>query len=517
MIVPQTFATLFARTLDLFRDPTAKDSQKVQFRALVEQIKTDAVTVAIDGGRLSVNGTPLDGPAYAVLTQRLEFHAIGEIKIPAAPPPGEMFELLKALAEQPGETDVAGRLRATGAQRIGVTIQAPLAADPVASRAPATPKMDLGTDGIVQGTGEPPPAAIAAAPPAPSADVPSILQGESPPAIAPAQAASRSTSDLLAELQRKPMGPQVPDLLAVLGRQLETAMRSNKLEQAVSIVAGIVRAEQSIGEEARRRQYSIALKRMYSKPLLEAIAHLVPMPAQRDSALLALQRAGEDGVEVLLDLLVAAPTIDERRGIFQALTGMKEGTEQLIHMLGHHQWFVVRNVAELVGELGLEEAVPALARQLDHEDERVRKAVALALAKTGSRSAAEPLRRALKDKSPEVRIQAAVGVGGRKASALAMPLVVAMGEEENEVVEQELMLALGRIGSPDAVQALIKFAQPGGKLFGRKPTALRVTAVEALRLAATPAAIGTLEGLSADSDKQVRAAAQAALRDLKQK
>jgi HEAT repeat protein len=514
MIVPQTFATLFARTLDLFRDPAAKEGQKVQFRALVEQIKTDAVTVAIDGGRLSVNGTPLDGPAYAVLTQRLEFHSIGEIKIPAGPPPGEMFELLKALAEQPGESDVAARLKATGAQRIGVTIQSAIAA-------PA-PKMDLGTEGVVQGDMDMPQVAqrVAAPPPpptAPPADVPSILQGEDQPAFAPAQAASRSTSDLVAELQRKPMGPQVPDLLAVLGRQLETAMRSNKLEQAVAIVAGIVRAEQSIGEEARRRQYSIALKRMYTKPLLEGIAHMVPMPAHRDSALLALQRAGEAGVEVLLDLLVAAPTIDERRGVFQALTGMKEGTEQLIHMLGHHQWFVVRNVAELVGELGLEEAVPALARQLDHEDERVRKAVALALAKTGSRSAAEPLRRALKDKSPEVRIQAAVGVGGRKASALAMPLVVAMGEEEDEAVEQELMLALGRIGSPDAVQALIKFAQPGGKLFGRKPTALRITAVEALRLAATPAAIGTLEGLGADSDKQVRAAAQAAVRDLKQK
>ncbi|HEV8398524.1 MAG TPA: HEAT repeat domain-containing protein [Gemmatimonadales bacterium] len=511
MIVPQTFATLFARTLDLFRDPNAKEGQKVQFRGLVDQIKSDAVTVAIDGGRLSVNGTPLDGPAYAVLTQRLEFHSIGEIKIPAGPPPGEMFELLKALAEQPGESDVAARLKATGARQIAVTIQSAIAAP--------TPKMDLGTEGVVQGDMDMPQVAqrVAAPPPPPTppADVPSILQGEDQHAFAPAQAAHRSTSDLVADLQRKPMGPQVPDLLAVLGRQLETAMRANKLEQALSIVAGIVRAEQSIGEEARRRQYSIALKRMYSKPLLEAIAHLVPMPSQRDNALLALQRAGEDGVEVLLDLLVAAPTIDERRGIFQALTGMKEGTDQLIHMLGHHQWFVVRNVAELVGELGLEDAVPALARQLDHEDERVRKAVALALAKTGSRSAAEPLRRALKDKSPEVRIQAAVGVGGRKAGALAMPLVVAMGEEENEAVEQELMLALGRIGSPDAVQALIKFAQPGGKLFGRKPTALRVTAVEALRLAGTPAAIGTLEGLGADSDKQVRAAAQAALRDLK--
>ena len=494
MIVPQTFATLFARALDLFRDPAAKEDQKVQFRALVEQLQLGAVTVTIDGGRVSVNGTPLEGEAYAALAQRLEFHSVGEIQIPADAPLAEMFELLRALADQPGQDDVPTRLRATGAQRISVAIQSPLTLDPLVLDAPvASVSPDV-----------PPPAASAA-------------PEEDSPAFAPATAASRSSSDLVAELQRKPMGPQVGELLAALGRQLETAMRANRLEQALTIVAGIVRAEQSVGDETRRRQYSITLKRMYTKPLLEGIAHLAAAPAHRDAALLALQRAGEDGVEVLLDLLVAAPTVDERRGIFQALTGIKEGTDQLIHMLGHHQWFVVRNVAELVGELGLEEAVPALARQLDHEDERVRKAVALALAKTGSRSAAEPLRRALKDKSPEVRIQAALGVGGRKASALAMPLVAAMGQEEDEAVEQELMLALGRIGSPDAVQALIKFAQPGGKLFGRKPTALRVTAVEALRLAATPAAVGTLEGLGADSDKQVRAAAQSAMRDLKRK
>jgi HEAT repeat protein len=501
MIVPQTFATLFARTLDLFRDPAAKEDQKVKFRALVEQLRFDAVSIATDAGRLTVNGTPVEG---AALAQRLEFHSIGRIQIPAAPPAAEMFELLRALADQPGEDDVPTRLRGNGAQRISVAIQSPLSAAPVAPQ-------------VAQQVPAPAPPRPSAPPPPPTEDVPTILEDEGAGAFVPATAATRASNDILAELLRKPTGPQVGELLAILGRQLDTAMRANRLEQALAIVAGIVRAEQSIGDEARRRQYSIALKRMYSKPLLEAIAHLVPMPAQRDAALLALQRAGESGVEVLLDLLVAAPTIDERRGIFQALTGMKEGTDQLVHMLGHHQWFVVRNVAELVGELGLEEAVPALARQLDHEDERVRKAVALALAKTGSRSAAEPLRRALKDKSPEVRIQAAVGVGGRKASALAMPLVVAMGEEEDEAVEQELMLALGRIGSPDAVQALIKFAQPGGKLFGRKPTGLRVTAVEALRLAATPAAIGTLEGLGADSDKQVRAAAQAALRDLKHK
>jgi len=349
-------------------------------------------------------------------------------------------------------------------------------------------------------------------------DVPDIVReaNAAHAAFSPAAAATQTPAALIAQLGDRPDGPHVGDVLAILGRQLETAMKTNRVSQALAIVAGIVRAEQQVTDASRRRQYSIALKRMYNKAFLESIAEVANHPSDRDDALLVLRRAGEDGVEVLLDLLVAAPTIEERRGIFMALTGMKEGTDQLVHMLGHHQWFVVRNVAELAGELGLEEAVPALAQQLAHEDERVRKAVALALAKIGSSGAAEPLRRALRDKSPEVRMQAALGVG-RKSSALAMPLVAAMEEEEDEGVERELILALGRIGSASAVQALIKFAQPGGRLFGRRPAALRAMAVEALRLAATPAAIGTLEGLTDDGDKEVRAAAHSALADLKRK
>src|SRR2546421_13108801 len=108
----------------------------------------------------------------------------------------------------------------------------------------------------------------------------------------------------------------------------------------------------------------------------------------------------------------------------------------------------------------MEEAGPALAKCLDHADERVRKAVGRALAKIGTRGAAEPLRRALRDRSQEVRMQVAVGIGGRKSSALAMPLVVAMEEEKDEAVVGELILALGRIGRPDAGQGPTKGAHP---------------------------------------------------------
>src|SRR3981081_1102371 len=374
MATPQDFAALFTRTLDLFRDPGAKEEQKARFRTLAGMLKADGVTIAAEDGHLLVNGASVEG---GMLLQRLEFHSVKEIAIPADPPLTEMFELLRSLAEQPGEEDIASRLRSSGATRVSVRMQTFVLSKPRPTEAPVPP------------VAEPPRASGAE-------DIPDIVRESTAQSVgfSPLAATTRTTTDLIAQLKDRPDGPQVGELLAVLGRQLETAMKSQRITQALIIVAGIVRAEQQVTDASRRRQYSIALKRMYNKTLLEAIAEVANEPSDREDALLVLRRAGEDGVEVLLDLLVAAPTIEERRGIFMALTGMKEGTDQLVHMLGHHQWFVVRNVAELAGELALEEAVPALAQQLEHDDERVRKAVAMALAKIGSSSAGGTLARA---------------------------------------------------------------------------------------------------------------------------
>ncbi len=573
MSTPELIATRFARCLDLFRDASAKEDQKTEFRALLGLLKDAAVTIKEDGGRVVVNGAPLEGTDVASLIQRIELHNISEIAVPRDPPASHLFELLKSLADQPGQDDVPTRLRNSGAEQISVTIAQLTASAAAPSAPPSQPtpppspalqppsraevenpepmvprvsssERTLGTDGILRGDAwgdirsvpikgvplvthdpPPPPEAVAlpgsVAPPEPPAASLATASLHAPAApAAPAAAAPAVTQPedaLLAPLERNPQAPNVGDVLSLLIGEVENALNGNRPEQAFRIVAGVVRNEQRVSEGSVRRHYGVALKRMFTKALLKKLADMASVPKHREEAILALGRSGADGAEVLLDLLVGAANMSERRAAFDALTHIKEGANQLVHLLGHPEWYVVRNMAELAGEMGLEEAVPGLAKQLEHRDDRVRKAVALALAKIGTRSAAEPLRRALRDKSPEVRIQVALGIGGKKSSPLAMPLVVALEEEKDEAVQRELILALGRIGSADAVQALIKVAQPSGILFGRKPSALRLAAVEALRLAATSAALGMLQGMSRDADKQVKAAAQSALADLKKK
>lgn len=609
MLNPVVFATHLARAVDLFRDPAKKDDQKREFRTLVGMLKDGDVAIRIRDNRLEVNEEAVTAPEFQPLVQRMTLHGVTELTIPRDAPVAHLFELLRALADQPGgAADIASRLHASGAYRVSVVLQAiDLAEEPATEpQAPAAPA-DLGTRGVLRGEpvrdltsspvagaegvesveqnlGQPSealprpeaatesdamlpresaemrppelpashlePSAPANLPPPPPPPPPPpvprptpVMRAPTPPAFpkpplpeeekgevdaaqpeisraaasphfALRDALSKDTTDLLTQLDQNPQAPNIGETLTVLNRQVESVLRQGKIEQAMQIVYSVVRVEQRVEDPAVRRQYGIALRRMITRQMLDGLSKLVQVPHLEDAASMVLQRAGPDGVEVLLDLLTTSNTVNERRGVFNALTQMKEGQDQLIHMLGHPQWFVVRNVADLVGELGLEAAVPALTKQLDHTDERVRRQVALALAKIGTRSAAEPLRRVLRDKSADVRRQAALGVGGRKASALAMPLVVALEEEKDPEVVRELIFALGRIASPDAVQALIKIAQPSGKFFGRKPSGLRVTAVEALRVAGTPSALGTLQNLSNDSDKQVRAAAQQALSEL---
>ena len=170
-----TLANRFARCVSLFRDASAKSDQKKEFRALLGLLQETPVTLRLahGGSGIELNGVPCEGEGLAVLVQRLDLHGIGEIALPANPPPAQLFELLQALADQPGAHDVASRLAAAGADHIRLAPAGPPASPsptappgPVASsedfgaREPVVPNPDTpvdrrsgkhGTEGILRG------------------------------------------------------------------------------------------------------------------------------------------------------------------------------------------------------------------------------------------------------------------------------------------------------------------------------------------------------------------------------
>jgi len=568
MFNPEIFAVNFGRALDLLQaTPPNKEQQKACLRAVYALTSLASATFRLYDDVLSVDDTVLpDGLLFRdTLVRQMAGHDVAEIVIGRGTSATELLLLLKALAvgvgAYPPGDGVAQRLAAAGARGIavigrpvevepgepraaGITQAFELAeieaAEAAASPAPEAlptppepegpvgepqraapageaPEATTSEEAVPGGAGAavvPPPPEVESAggAPAPEAEAAAPGEAERPAAPAPFPAPSGIPSDTLigsalGMVLRNPYGEGILDRLSELASEIASTLREGRLELAVQAMAAVVGLEPAAPEGSPRASYGIVLRRVLTRDALRRVAHLLPDPRFTPVATAVLQRADADAAEVLVDLLSNSEVPAERRAFLGALRVIPHGTEAVIQMLGHFQWFVVRNVAELLGEMRVEEAVPALSMLLTHRETRVQRAAAVALAKIGTTATVEPLRRAMKEGSPELRALVAASVGGPHARALAMPLVALADTEENADVQVEYFRALGRIGSPEAVEALIKAVQPGGRVFGRRATAPRLAAVEGLRSAGGAAARKALLDLAEDGDRAVREAA----------
>jgi HEAT repeat protein len=282
----------------------------------------------------------------------------------------------------------------------------------------------------------------------------------------------------------------------------------DRIDIVADVFYGLVKREGEIEDKMAKRQYALAVRRLCVPRVLKCIVELLPRRRENYEQYMAIfLRAEEDGVEALVEALISAPSITDRRVYYDSLLRLRTGVRTLVHMLGDPRWFVVRNAIELLGEMRVAEADTDLEKLLEHRDDRVRTAAASALAKLGPGVAAKGLRGALRDAPEEVR--------ERAAEAMALPrtgsvdsLVRALDKEEDNRVQMAMVTALGQLGTPHAVEKLMDIARTEkGLLNKRRPTPMRVAAVHALGEVKTSSALAALQTLLRDKEKAVRGAA----------
>jgi HEAT repeat protein len=173
---------------------------------------------------------------------------------------------------------------------------------------------------------------------------------------------------------------------------------------------------------------------------------------------------------------------------------------------------VVAAAAEFAGLTGSPQAGALLTPLLRHPADLVREAALVGLAELGGRDAVRPALLALKDESVAVRLAAVrvVAAGGEPAASAV--LIRRLEQEPDEGVQAELLRAIGRLGAPEALDVLARYAEPGGLLSRGRGSAVRAAAVEGLGRLGRPEARGLLELYCKDKEVVVRNAAEAALR-----
>ena len=464
---------------------------------------------------------PLD-----LLVARLAAHSVAALEVRAGVEPAALLALARLLAGPAVPDDdgrhIAQRVAALGSRHLAVRVAQ--SADvrrltPIdLPRIGYTPPQGMLTV-TVPGFEMPMDTARTRGAPTPATGIPTVPTGATVGANDPSWAARASTSqqalpplgDVVARLRGGVTGDDALRVLGYLAVHLERLAADAAWQDAVEALTVVLQAEAVATDPETRRVYALQLRRICSTSLLHGLARFMATRRdQREAVEAILQRAGDPGAEALIELLVTSGHAAERRVYRSAIARCPAAGKPLVHLLYDRRWYVVRNAAELVGELGEASAETALTAVLGHADARVRRAAITSLARLGTTDGLAAIPPLLRDPNAAVRLQAAHALGTAVVEGCVPPLLALLAEETDPEVQRALCLALGAQGTPEAIQRLVQLAQPGG-LLSRRPSAPRVSAVLGLGKAARPAAKAALQALADDRDADVKAAVARAL------
>ena len=508
------YAVALARAVDLLRkSPEPGEPQKAALHALVALTAKSSATFRLYAGELTVDGwvIPIADPRLAEFAKRLADQDVAEIVIAQGAGPDELLALARGLAADSGMGRIKEKLRDAGSTRIMVVMHQPLYdvhGGRSVAEAFAKVKFDQAVTSqwneflehgakvesermaswgpVVRGAGEAaggvgsapgaaataqPPAAVppaTAVPAAPSAEPPT-LQGDSP------------LNAALVGFTADPYGPDTLARLTRLSRQVQDAFSQDRVAEAIDAVSTLVDLEAKAPDARVRGHYAVIFGLVLTRTSLEKAAVHLLEPRRRDRVATVLRRSPELAAELLVTLLTDAHTLGERIQYFAVLRDLPRGTDRLLALISTRtDWQATRNLVELAGEARVDAAVPYLARFLEDHDERLRRAALVAMAKIGSAATIEPLRDVLKSGTPELCSLVVSNIGGAHARPLAALLAAHAERERNPDILRECFRALGRIGTPEAIEAL-ECAAGRRATFSRRTTAARASAGDVLR------------------------------------
>ncbi len=480
-------------------------------RSFAANIRESAMSCRLVDGRMVLAGEPLewgfaqDDPLLSSLLQRCVALGIGGITVRQGAAPGELYTLASLLASTP-------RHRTAG---------------PFSSDTPTTMSSIAGGipvhAGAEQSTRE-------------------LLRSWSVlvlPANAPPEDRRETPAEGIAAIHATLPEGRTSSAAATALMRLAAAHGDEAANQAVDqlvqllddaevrgdahVVEGIARAGvaqlHTVGAGASRLALERLLRRLQHRRTLELLGERLPYVPDRLTLLELFARAGEVAVEILVQQLMRVEDAPARRAYFDGIVALDLGATLLFDLLRDPRWYVVRNAVALLGEMGVEYADAAMLPLVGHEDDRIRIAVARALLRVGSAKALAALHGLIDDRNTEVRRIAAASYGLTSSSSgsvrpPAARLAMALEHEVDEDVALEMLASLGRLGSADAVQRLLRIALPpqqpqdGSERPAPRESYLRVAAIESLLRARGQAVVPALEGLRNDPDPDVAAAAR---------
>lgn len=497
------FARLVAR---MQAEPGALNEHRQEVRAIAKALKKKplALELAADGTMLSAgealaSDEPEHAEPLASLAARCAAYGLEQVTLGASATEADLFDLVKLLATPSDQADPAAFFAARAAAIDGRAIPRVLRKKEL----PPEPVVEEEVpETIVEAASVPEPQS------APSADARNerltealaIPKGSDPELVA--------LFALLAE------ATDIAELKAPLERMVslaDLAFRTGKFDRMIEVITALVAIEYSQLEfdasDERRREFAQAIRRLARPVLLRQLAvlrHRRAAVAESAGQLQSvLYRFGTDGAEALIDEWSSVSTAEARESCLEALRALRRTHDSLFDAVRDTDTTRVRRAIDLLAALGDARAEQLLLEQLRHPDARTRRAVVAALDGFPSPAAFDAIGVAAIDDDATVRLRAVAALSRRGAAAVKLLSPMLNGEPEREVL-YAAVAALGTIGTPEAVQVLVRCANGESEHPRKRSATYRLQACAALALIRTPQAMAAVQMLRDDRDREVR-------------
>ena len=319
-------------------------------------------------------------------------------------------------------------------------------------------------------------------------------------------------------LEKKPEPYQ--DSVNVLGKLLDALLTLGEFQKAADLlsriyiilktydlqgwqVKAIQQLAESAGDEQRIEKIGKVLERREGVRLEEVSGYIKLLPP--------------NSLQPLMKVLGELSNPKARRTVCDAVCQIgKDQIDRIIPFMEDRRWYLVRNVAYILGRIGKEAAIPSIQKALSHREMRVRREAVHSLGFIGGSKAFNLLVKALQDTDMRVRCAAALNLGkvGRKNSLLYLGELIQAKEFRRKEPAEKIALfdAVGIAGSNEALPMLQKMLMKKTWFRRKKAEETREGAAGALALIGTQEAKSILELGQKSKNTTIRRVCQRALR-----
>ncbi|MBI5970090.1 MAG: HEAT repeat domain-containing protein [Deltaproteobacteria bacterium] len=269
---------------------------------------------------------------------------------------------------------------------------------------------------------------------------------------------------------------------------------------------------------------AVALENLTSCLNADMIRYLVNRVGRKDEPLRnelqqIIVRGGAEAVEILLDAVIEAPEAYARRHHFNTLVHYGPAIRTNVENRLTGEWYVIRQMVSLLGELGDPESLPALEKEYHHPDARVKKEVLKGIVKIPGPRTNAILLHALGETDEMLVKQAILSAGHLKeASAIDSLGKIALKRDpfsETADTVKEAIKALGTIGSDKAVPILTNILFRKVWLGKKSNEEIRTLAAVSLGMIGTKEANEAIKKTSSDSSGELYTACKRILDSIK--